>query len=87
MDSHSLLECSIFRNTSLYEPTLTAKKQWQREAEIALLAMEEAAANNRLTIAGGGNGWWPMLQVHIWFGLNLNKMARGERKLRTGPKL
>lgn len=40
--------------TFMCEPTVTAKKRWQREADMALLAMEEAEANNELTVAGGG---------------------------------
>lgn len=50
------------------EPTATAKKRWQRDAEteMALQAMEEAEANNGPTVAA--DGWACVASVHwdIW---------------------
>ena len=58
MHSHSLLEYSRFGYTVLYmranikcQEEMT-KRSRDRDAEMALLAMEEAAANNGLTEAG-----------------------------------
>lgn len=74
------------------EPTLTARKRWQREAatEMALLDMEEAAVNNGLTVAAGGGGAY-VASLHLPYGVrvffNQNKTARGERRWRTAPKL
>lgn len=50
------------------EPTITAKKRWQREAEteMALLAMEEVAANNGLTEAGGGEACVACVHLALW---------------------
>ncbi len=36
------------------EPTWSAKTQRKREAEMALLAIKKAEANNKLTVAAGG---------------------------------
>lgn len=63
------------------EPTLTARKRWQREAatEMALL-----------TVAAGGGGAY-VASLHLPYGVrvffNQNKTARGERRWRTAPKL
>lgn len=37
-----------------------------REAEMALLAMEEAAANNRLTVAAGGGAYVASAHIALW---------------------